>query len=53
VEKIQDHINLGVAFSLSRRYQDAIREFQKALALNPKDAEVHFQLGILYSNVGE
>jgi len=43
------HYNLGVFFSQSRHYDRAIKEFERALDINPNNAKVHYNLGYLYA----
>lgn len=45
--------NLGAAYEKSGRYEDAIREFEKTLKVNPKSAEAHYNLALLYENMNE
>lgn len=45
--------NLGAAYEKSGRYEDAIREFEKTLKGNPKSAEAHYNLALLYENMNE
>ena len=43
--------NLGVAYTKARMYDEAIMEYEKALALDPDNAEANYNLGIIYHNV--
>ena len=43
-----EQFNLGVAFSILGRYNDAIKAFEQANHLNPNDADALFRLGHAY-----
>ena len=43
---------LGVAYALSGRYGDAVREFKESLRLQPGNPTVHLALGLTYSIEG-
>ena len=43
------HYNLGVFYVNKRDYPMAIKEFQRALEINPNNAKAHYNLGYLYS----
>ena len=47
-EKVDMHYNVGCVFRSGGQYLKAEQEFLKALALAPDDADVHYNLGILY-----
>jgi tetratricopeptide (TPR) repeat protein len=42
--------NLGCLYKASKRYQKAEAEFLKALALQPEDPAIHYNLGVLYDD---
>ncbi len=44
------HYNMGCVYKASRNYDRAENEFLKALSINPDDASVHYNLGILYDD---
>ncbi|MFH1220497.1 MAG: tetratricopeptide repeat protein [Candidatus Eisenbacteria bacterium] len=44
--------NLGVAYGLAGRSEDAIRTLERAAQLNPTDAQVYVNLGVAYSSLG-
>jgi tetratricopeptide (TPR) repeat protein len=46
------HINLGVALEESGRREEAIKQYQEALQLNPGLVQVHNNLGNLFSRLG-
>ncbi len=44
---LQQHLNLGVAFYRSRMMEDAVREFEAALEVDPTQARANFMLGLI------
>jgi len=46
------HNNLGLVYFEKGQYRHAIRQFKKALSLNPYAANVHANMGILYATQG-
>jgi tetratricopeptide (TPR) repeat protein len=44
------HLSLGEAFDRSDRDKDAIKEYEAALAINPKYAEAYYDLGVANYN---
>jgi type IV pilus biogenesis/stability protein PilW len=44
----QTHLDLGIANIQSRQYTTALRELMVAEKMNPKDAEIHYWMGITY-----
>ena len=47
------HLSLGLLFQQDRNYEEAIRECNKALELDPDYGEVHNALGYLYIEMGK
>jgi len=47
-EKVDMHYNVGCVFRSGGLFLKAEQEFLKALAITPDDADVHYNLGILY-----
>lgn len=47
-EKLDMHYNMAVIYSKEGRPRDAEAEYLKALRIDPSDAEIHYNLGILY-----
>ena len=45
--KGEEHANLGAAFYKSGMHEDALREFQRVLELNPDDAMARFYIGLV------
>jgi tetratricopeptide (TPR) repeat protein len=45
---VEARINLGYAYSQTKRYPEAISEFRQAVRLKPQDFEAQFFLGSLY-----
>ena len=44
------HFNLGVVYDKNNMSLDAEREYLKCLHIDPKDAGVHYNMGILYDD---
>jgi len=49
-EKVLFHYNLGVAYTQAGDYEAAISEYEKALKIDPDDANSHYNLGIIYDD---
>jgi tetratricopeptide (TPR) repeat protein len=43
--------NLGVAYTKAKLYREAAAEYEKALVLDPRNKEAHYNLGLLYDKV--
>lgn len=43
------HYNLGVFYARNKEYERARAEFEKAIEINPEDANAHFNLGYLFA----
>jgi tetratricopeptide (TPR) repeat protein len=46
-------VQLGILLSDERRYQEAIRELKRAVALAPDDPQAHYRLGQAYQRTGQ
>ena len=46
-EALQQHLNVGIAFYRSGMLEDAGREFEQALEIDPKQARANFMLGLM------
>ncbi len=46
-EALQQHLNVGTAFYRSGMMEDAEREFQHALKIDPKQARANFMMGLI------
>ena len=44
--------NLGTAYAMLQRHDDALIQFERSLALKPDDANTHFNLGVITAAVG-
>ena len=44
-------ITVGVLFLQNKKYEDAIKVFQKAISLNPKDVNTYHNLGIAWTQL--
>ncbi len=47
------HFNLGSAYYAAHRLDDALREFQEAVALSPGLDHAHYYLGVIYKERGQ
>lgn len=48
IMKERTHFEVGQFLLLNEKYDEAIEEFKKALADNPKDVEAYYNLGVTY-----
>ena len=46
-EALQQHLNVGIAFYRSAMMEDAGREFEQALEIDPKQARANFMMGLI------
>ena len=49
---VQLRNNLGITYIRLARYDDAFREYQKAIAIDPNYAKAHYNLGLVYYHKG-
>ena len=49
-EKRDMHFNMAAVYAKEGRFRDAEREYLRALDIDPADADVHYNLGILYDD---
>ncbi len=49
-ERALYYYNLGVAYTQSKLYDEAIRAYEKSLSSNPNNPEAHYNLALLYDN---
>lgn len=49
-EKRDMHYNMGAVYVVKGQYEAAEREYLTSLRIDPSDAEVHYNLGILYDD---
>jgi Tfp pilus assembly protein PilF len=47
------HVQLGILYSNRGDTTNAIQEYQKAIAANPKLEEAHYRLGRTYKQTGD
>jgi len=52
VTPAEEHFNRGVTYHNEGRLDEAIREYQAALRVNPNYAETHYNLGLAYRQQG-
>ena len=46
-EALQQHLNVGIAFYRSGMMEDAARDFEQALEVDPKQARANFMMGLI------
>ena len=51
-QALQQHLNLGIAFYRSGMMEDAAREFEAAIGVDPKQARANFMLGLMAFRAG-
>jgi tetratricopeptide (TPR) repeat protein len=47
------HNELGRVLFLQKRYADAVKEFQQALAIDPEDLQANYNLMLCYTGLGD
>ncbi len=47
-QSFKRHYNLALIYEDEQRYEDAVKEYEKTLELEPFNADVYYNLGILY-----
>lgn len=47
------HDDLGRIYFLQRRYQDALKEFNATIAIDPEDLEANYNLMLTYTGLGK
>lgn len=52
LKESQDYLQRGRNYLIDKKYQDAITQIQKALAINPRDAFAYVTLGEAYGALG-
>ena len=49
-KKVEELIEQGKFYFLNKQYDEAILEFQKALKLDPRNARILYNLGVIYES---
>jgi tetratricopeptide (TPR) repeat protein len=52
-EWYEPHYQLGVVYEAQQRYDDAIREMNRAVKIDPDFFPAHYRLAVLYNRVGK
>ncbi len=47
------YLNMGNIMDDAARYEDAIKAYEKAMTISPRDASAHYNLGIAYKHAGK
>ncbi len=50
-ETADTHYNLGVFYTGNKNYSMAVKEYQRALQINPNDPKIYYNLGYLYAEL--
>ena len=50
---VEDHIMSGSKFAQEKKYQEATREYETAVNLDPKNADANLLLGLTLANTGD
>jgi tetratricopeptide (TPR) repeat protein len=49
-QRLNMHYNMAAVYARDRRFAEAEHEYLQALRLDPSDADIHYNLGILYDD---
>lgn len=49
-EALEKHFNLAVVYEMNGLYKDSEKEYLECLKIDPEDADVHYNLAILYDD---
>jgi len=53
VKKMNDHIEMGKFYFLNSRFDKAVEEFEKALEINPANAEAYYNIGLIKESAND
>jgi tetratricopeptide (TPR) repeat protein len=48
-----NYLELGAAYYIAKRWEDAVRAFERTVELDPKQAFAYYYLGVLYAALGQ
>ncbi len=48
-----NYLELGVAYYLAHRWEDAVRTLEQVIGLDPKESYAYYYLGVLYAAQGQ
>src|ERR1700704_2861403 len=51
--ELEDHITKGSQFVQAKDYKKAAKEYEAAVAINPKNSKANLLLGLTYANTGD
>lgn len=51
--EVEDHMLSGSKFARDKKYQEAVREYETAVSLDPKNADANLLLGLTLANTGD
>ncbi|MFQ5910783.1 MAG: tetratricopeptide repeat protein [Thermoplasmata archaeon] len=52
-EMAREHLELGKFYFLNQRYGEAIEQLKKALGFDEDDADIYFNLGVVYEAINQ
>ena len=52
-QKTEIYYNLGIAYTKTNKFDDAISVWQKALTVRPDMASFHYTIGLAYKEKGD
>ncbi len=53
IRELEEHKNLGIAFLLAERYNDALEEYERILKIDPNNSEARFYLALTFYKQGD
>ena len=51
MKKVEELVELAKFYFLNKNYEEAIKKYEEALKLEPKDARIYYNLGIVYETM--
>lgn len=51
MKKVAELVELAKFYFLNKNFEEAIKKYEEALNLDPKDARIYYNLGIVYETM--
>lgn len=51
MKKVEELVELAKFYFLNKNFEEAIKKYEEALKLDPKDARIYYNLGIVYETM--
>ncbi len=51
MKKVEELVELAKFYFLNKKFEEAIKKYEEALKLEPKDARIYYNLGIVYETM--